>query len=142
MIRKYEKADLDTLLSIWRAASELAQPFLSKEFVARETEYLRTVYFPMARTWVAEDGGTPVGFITLIEDEIAGLFVHPDAHGRGIGRDLVDYVVGLKGTLRAEVFDRNTVGRRFYRRLGFMETGRYVHKASGELTIKLVLPSR
>ena len=76
-------------------------------------------------------------FIALIEDEIGGLFLSPFFHGKGLGKAMVDHAVTLKGSLRVEVFERNTIGRHFYDRYGFIETGRYRHEASGELTLKM-----
>lgn len=38
MIRKYEERDLDSLLATWAAASEIAHPFLTSEFLASERE--------------------------------------------------------------------------------------------------------
>jgi len=54
---------------------------------------------------------------------------------------MVDHAVDLKGPLRVEVFEKNAIGRRFYERYGFVQEGKYRHEASGEMTLKLVLPS-
>lgn len=137
MIREYQIKDTDALVAVWRSASELAHPFLNEGFLAQEEKNLRTIYLPNAETWVVEDNETPIGFIALIEDEIGGLFLNPSFHGKGWGKAMVDHAVDLKGSLRVEVFERNTIGRRFYDRYGFDETGRYWHEASVELTLKL-----
>ncbi|MFC6488059.1 GNAT family N-acetyltransferase [Nitratireductor sp. GCM10026969] len=52
-----------------------------------------------------------------------GLFIAPEAQGKGIGRQLIAHAVTLKGDLRLEVFARNEGARRFYRRTGFEEDG-------------------
>ena len=141
MIRKFQAKDTDAVIAIWQSASSLAHAFLSEDFVAQETNNLRTIYLPNAETWVLEDKETPVGFIALIGDEIGGLFLQPSHHGRGLGRTLVDHAVDIRGPLRVEVFVRNAIGRRFYERYGFVEVGQYRHEASGEMTLKLALPS-
>lgn len=141
-IRKYQPEDTDALVSIWQSASSVAHPFLRDGFLAQEAENLRVMYLPNAETWVLDDGKTPVGFIALVGHEIGGLFLAPSFHGKGLGRIMVDHAIGLKGPLTVEVFERNAIGRRFYDRYGFMETGRYDHEASGEVTIKMALPSR
>ena len=115
----------------------MAHPFLDDAFVAQEAENLRTLYLPNAETWVVEDNGILIGFIALIGDEIGGLFLEPSVHGKGYGKALVDHAVALKGPLRVEVFEQNAIGRHFYNRYGFQETGRYRHEATGEQVIKM-----
>lgn len=141
MIRKYHENDTDALISIWRAASALAHPFLTEEFLAQEAEDIREIYLPNAETWVTEEQGQPVGHIALAGDEIRGLFLDPSFHGKGLGRALVDHAVALKGPLRVEVFKENAIGRRFYERYGFVFVEEYLHQASGELSLKMAMPS-
>ncbi len=141
MIRKYQSEDADAVVSIWQSANSLAHPFLKEDFVAQEAINLRTLYLPNAETWVLEDNETPVGFIALIGNEIGGLFLEPSFHGQGLGSALVDHAADLKGLLRVDVFEKNAIGRRFYERYGFVQEGKYCHEASGEMTLKLVLPS-
>ncbi|WOF72492.1 GNAT family N-acetyltransferase [Parvibaculaceae bacterium PLY_AMNH_Bact1] len=137
MIREYKTEDTDALVSVWKAATSVAHPFLKQAFMAQETENLRNLYLPNAETWVVEDNDAPVGFIALIGDEIGGLFLDPACHGKGLGKAMVDHAIGLKGPLWLEVFEKNAVGRRFYDRYGFVETDRSMHEASGEIAIKL-----
>ncbi|MBX2854633.1 MAG: GNAT family N-acetyltransferase [Rhodobacteraceae bacterium] len=140
MIRQYQLEDADAVVAIWRAASQLAHPFLTDAFLSQEAANLRALYLPNAETWLSEEDGAPVGFIALIGDEIGGFFLAPAYHGRGLGKALVDHAVALKGALRVEVFERNQIGRSFYQRYGFRETGRYRHDGSGEIALKLTLP--
>ncbi|MBI1393775.1 MAG: GNAT family N-acetyltransferase [Alphaproteobacteria bacterium] len=140
MIRKYQPADADTLVSVWQAASRIAHPFLEAGFMAQEAENMRRLYLPNAETWVTEENRVAVGFISLIGNSIGGLFLDPSHHGRGMGKAMVDYAVHLKGALDVEVFKRNDIGRRFYARCGFVEFERYLHKPTGEVTLKLQLP--
>lgn len=139
MIRKYEDKDIDAVASVWRTASELAHPFLTKPFLDAEEEALRTIYVVVAETWVLEIDGEVVGFIALIGNEIGGLFLDPGLHGRGYGRAMVDMAVAEQGALEVDVFEKNAIGRRFYDAYGFRRTGEYVHEASGEVTIRMTL---
>ena len=66
MIRPYNDQDLDDLLAAWAAASEVAHPFLSPEFLASERDNIPNLYLPNAETWVYEADGRVVAFIALI----------------------------------------------------------------------------
>lgn len=142
MIRKYDLKDTDALVSVWQAASVLAHPFLSQEFLAQEAENMRRIYLPNAETWVVVENDIVLGFIALIGDEIGGLFVDPSAHGKGLGRSLVDHARACQDVSRVDVFERNTLGRGFYDRYGFVEAGRSVHAASGEVVLHMTLKPR
>ena len=141
MIREYQPEDTDALVTIWQSAIALAHPFLKPAFVALEEQNMRNIYLPNTKTWVAEEQGVPVGFIALMEDEIGGLFLEPRYHGKGIGREMVDHAVDRTGPLRVEVFEKNVVGRPFYDRYGFVETGRYLHGDSEQMMIRMAMPS-
>ncbi|MEP3245363.1 MAG: GNAT family N-acetyltransferase [Sneathiella sp.] len=137
MMRHYTEEDTDALLEIWRKANTLAHPFLEEAFVKQVAKDMRCIYLPNAETWVMEEEGRPIGFIALVKDEIGGLFLDPDFHGNGFGKALVDHALSLKGTLSVEVFEKNRIGRRFYERYGFIETDRYLHDLSAEVTLKM-----
>ena len=53
---------------------------------------------------------------------------------------MVNHAASIHGNLRVEVFAKNTMGRRFYERYGFVEGERYTHQESGEVTVKLAMP--
>ncbi len=137
MIRRYKDCDADAVVSVWRAASELAHPFLSKAFIDKEADNIRNVYPAFAETWVTEIDGKVVGFIALVGNEVGGLFLDQKNHGAGLGRAMVDMAVAEKGPLTVDVFEKNAIGRRFYDRYGFKRTGEYLHETSGQTTLKM-----
>jgi putative acetyltransferase len=137
VIRPYEAGDLHAVVDVWRAASLVATPFLSAAFLDEEERQIRDAWMARAESWVYEDGGRVSGFVSLVGDEVGGLFVHPGAQGRGIGRALMDHAVALRGRLTLEVFERNGSGRGFYARYGFREIGRNVHEATGQPQVQL-----
>ena len=55
--------------------------------------------------------------------ELAELHVSPDHQGRGVGRQLLDTVVGAAGgrTVVLSTHDRETVARALYRSVGFVD---------------------
>lgn len=141
MIREYQSADCEGVLDVWARASAVAHPFLSEEFQAQERHNIPNMYLPNAETWVWEADGRVVGFISLLGNEIGGLFVDPGFHRTGIGRALVGRAIDLRGELEVEVFEKNWLGRVFYASLGFDRMDQKVHPGTGFDVLRLRLPA-
>ncbi len=138
MIKTYEPgADDDAIVAVWLAASRLAHAFLDEGFLLREADNIRTVYLPMADTRTAWADGRLVGFISLLGDQVGGLFLDPAFHGRGLGRALMDDAVARMGALELDVFVKNDIGRRFYARYGFTVVEERIDEPTGEPVLHL-----
>jgi putative acetyltransferase len=141
VIRPYQPSDCEALLDVWVRASAVAHPFLDPDFMARERHNVRDVYLPMAETWVWDADGHVAGFISLLGNEVGGIFVEPGRHRSGIGRALVERARDGRGDLEVEVFERNAIGRAFYARLGFEPLQTKTHAETGLEILRLRLPS-
>ncbi|GAB2203422.1 GNAT family N-acetyltransferase [Roseibium sp.] len=139
MIRPYVSQDAERIIHIWRKASEFAHPFLSDNFHDMAATAIRDIYLPKAETYVTEINGVAVGFISLLDNYIGGLFLDPQYHGRGLGRALVGHAVKQKGPLTVEVFKENARGRRFYAANGFVPTEEYFHEQAQHISIKMTM---
>ena len=137
MIRKSRETDCEAIIGVWFAASQVATPFLSDEFLVDERDNIRKIWLPKAETWVYEAEDTVAGFISLIDNEVGAIFVHPDYQGRGIGRALMDHAASLRDYLYLDVFEENAVGRRFYDRYGFQLEHKHVHEQTGQMQIRM-----
>ncbi|WP_085970180.1 GNAT family N-acetyltransferase [Blastopirellula marina] len=141
-IRHYEDRDLEQLLEVWEAASELAHPFLTAEFQAMVRESIANVYLVKAETWVFEDNSHVVGFIALIGSEVGAIFVQPERQKLGIGRQLMDKAVQLRSELEVEVFVANSIGRAFYDRYGFVPLEVTHHEPTGQDVLRMRFPAK
>ena len=137
MIRPYEAADLEDVQTSWAAASAVAHPFLSEEFMARERRNSAEIYLPQAETWVWESDGRVVGFISFLDHEVGGIFVDPSHQRPGIGQALMDRARERCGTLELEVFEANRIGRAFYDRYGFRLVKRGLHVDTEQKVLRL-----
>ena len=137
MIRQYEDADLDSVLSSWENASKVAHPFLKEEFQAQERKNIPELYIPNADTWVVEVDDQVVGFIALIGNEVGAIFLQPVHQGKKIGKLMMDKAKELHGDLEVEVFERNSIGRNFYAQYGFKLIEEKVHEPTGERLLRL-----
>lgn len=72
--------------------------------------------------WVALLDGRIQGYAELDGDHLRMIFVHPDAQGRGLGRDLLGHVLAQRRGRTVTVNSApNADG--FYRSMGFRATG-------------------
>lgn len=141
MIRQYRDQDLEDLLTAWAAASDIAHPFLTQEFLDLERKNIPNLYLPNAETWVCEDEGRVVGFVALLGNELGAIFVHPSHQRRGVGWQLMDKAKELRGELVVEVFKANTIGRAFYVKYGFEIIAEKVHEQTGFDLLRMRLPN-
>lgn len=137
MIRLYQAKDTEAVITLWYEASLLAHPFLSEDFLAEEKINLRERFLPHSETWVEEREGQVVGFISLVDNEIGGLFVQPRWQRQGVGRGLVDKARRLHDSLELEVFEANEHGRAFYARYGFVPVRQFRDGETGQMMLRL-----
>lgn len=125
VVRPYMAAtDTKTLSGIWLDASLLAHPFIGASRLIEQRQLIEEKYLPNAETWVACHRGEPVGFISVMDTFVGGIFVAPGQQGRGIGRMLITHAMDRKGTLSLEVYTENEQAMRFYMAFGFVEVSR------------------
>lgn len=128
-------ATIRTLRSGEHAACERILRALPDWFGIEEAirDYVRAVQ--AMDTWLAEEGGAPVGFVSLHHHnphsaEIHVMAVDRACHGRGIGRQLVEHAEAAARERGAEFLQVKTLGpsrpdpnyertRGFYAQMGF-----------------------
>ena len=137
MIRKYNEIEIPILVDIWERASKVAHPFLDDEFTQMVKKAMSEMYLPNSDTWVYEESHTIIGFISMIENEVGGLFVNPSNHSKGIGTSLVNYIKQFHKELEVEVFEQNKIGRPFYEKFGFKTIKEYVHKQTKQKVLRM-----
>ncbi|WP_432454255.1 MULTISPECIES: GNAT family N-acetyltransferase [unclassified Agarivorans] len=147
-IRRLERSDNTDLFDIYSFSSVSENtsqlPFLSSDIVANLFDNLEQY------TLVAESNGKVVGHITLFltnkirDRHCAGIAiaVHPDAHGKGIGKALLQEAINQADNwlnlvrLELEVHIDNSAAISLYKRVGFeiegtkrlstFKSGRYI----------------
>ena len=120
MIRDFENKDMEQLLSIWLSASIEAHDFIPASFWQDKLGEMREVYVPNSQTFVFEVDQQLYGFISLLDNYIAALFVHPEKQGLGIGQELMAYIKERFKTLSLSVYSKNKKAIAFYEKQGFV----------------------
>lgn len=107
-------------MALWLVSTTEAHPFISSHYWRESEAEVRDTYLPHALTWVAENDGEIVGFISVLEMQFIGaLFVDKRFHGKGIGPLLMQHVKMIFPQLMLEVYTENQRALRFYRHEGF-----------------------
>jgi putative acetyltransferase len=137
MIRKYKEVEIPVLLEIWEKAALIAHPFLSDEFHQMVKGAMKDMYLPNSDTWVYEESGNIIGFISMAKSEIGGLFVDPNQQSKGIGTALVNHISQFHKTLEVEVFEENKIGKPFYEKHGFKMMKAYLMKETNQNVLRM-----
>lgn len=141
VIRPYAPRDLDEVLGVWQASASLVYSFWPPERFQRERLEIAGTHLEAAETHVFEQDGRVIGFISMLDDEVGGLFVAPGSQAQGVGRALLDHVRASRDRLELEVFEKNHAARGFYRAYGFEEVDSRVDE-EGLRVLKLRLSDR
>ncbi|MBE1203588.1 GNAT family N-acetyltransferase [Aminobacter carboxidus] len=123
-IRPRIAADNAVLVAIWEDAVRATHDFLSEDDIQFFRPLVRDNYLPALEVLVAEEHGTPLGFIGLDGQKVEMLFVGASQHGKGIGKALIEHVGRLRGPLEVDVNEQNPGGVAFYLKCGFKQIGR------------------
>ena len=121
MIRAFRESDLAGVMQIWLDTNMKAHKFMRKEYWINNYNVVKEM-LPQAEVYVYEDDDTHqiAGFIGLINNYIAGIFIKEAAQSKGIGKQLLNYVKGLKSELSLSVYQKNLRAVSFYLREQFI----------------------
>ncbi len=130
-IRNYRNSDWMSVNRILDSArkQELKLAGLEKAFLSLEIAAEREGLFDYPGIFVAEEGGSVIGFAACTEDELAWLYVAPEKMRCGVGRGLVEHAIKMYPEIRyVEVLKGNFPARKLYEGFGFelkgMEEGK------------------
>lgn len=118
MIRKFINSDIDEIMKIWLETNINAHDFIEENYWRNNYDMVKET-LPKSDVIVYEKGGVVKGFVGLMGNYIAGIFVEQSYQSSGVGKELIDYVKTLKSNLVLSVYKKNTRAVNFYLREGF-----------------------
>lgn len=117
MIREYQEKDAFPLTQLWLESACDSHPFIPMEYWKSHMGEIQKEYLPQSYTMVWEEKEDLLGFISIVEKNwIGGLFLLPQAQGRGIGSALLESCKRNKGSLSLAVYCKNKRAVSFYQK--------------------------
>ena len=132
MIRVFEETDLDKIVQIWLDASIIAHDFIPSTYWKEKAEDMRNLYLPASKTFVYQTDTVILGFISMVDNYIAAIFVNPESQGQGIGKQLIEYIKKQHTLITLGVYSKNIRSIDFYKRQGFVIINEKIEENTGE----------
>jgi putative acetyltransferase len=131
-IRKSNENDLDVLVALWYEVSIKAHDFIDSQYWDFQKSDMKEKYLPMAVTYVIEDSKKIVGFISMVENYLAAIFIDNENQGKGYGKKLLDHIKKEKQCIQLKVYKKNEASCRFYLKNNFIIAEETMDEATGE----------
>lgn len=93
---------------------------------------MHTSYLPNSDTYLFIANGVIVGFLSMIENHLAAIFVDSKEQGKGIGTKLLKFIKEQKSMIWLTVFKKNTRSVNFYKTRNFNIVSENKDQATGE----------
>lgn len=131
MVRNFKNADIDKIMEIWLNSNIEAHNFIDKSYWKKNFEMVKNA-LPQAEIYIYEENDNIMGFVGLVENYIAGIFVEKNFRGKGTGKKLLDYAKSIKNNLTLNVYEKNIDAVKFYKREGFTVEKFGIDKSTNE----------
>ncbi|CDH00812.1 GNAT family N-acetyltransferase [Xenorhabdus bovienii] len=131
-------SDVQAVVDVWFNTSIECHEFVSKDFWYSCKKDMKEIYIPNSETVVATINKEIVGFISLLDNIVASIFVLPEYQNRGIGLQLLNHAFEVRNSLTLNVYEKNTKARQFYESQGFEEKEQGIDEHTGEPEITMV----
>lgn len=113
-IRESHQADLDYLVDIWYEASIDAHDFIAPDYWREQQVVMKEKYLPLSETYVISEGNGIVGFVSLVDNYLAALFIDVNVQGEGYGKALLNFVKDQRDFIQLTVYKKNQNAVDFY----------------------------
>jgi len=144
-IRPAKKSDFPAILEIYSKSKldELKNESLIFELLPLDQDKARLSELNRSNVYVFEDNDV-IAYGGFSEQEITALFVHPQRRGKGIGKQLLTFLLSkIEGEASLYVAKTNTSAKRLYQTLGFAIVDEFETSYNGipVLANKMILAS-
>ncbi len=142
-IRVATVEDFEVLTSIWLEASIEAHYFIPSEYWSSKVEEMKNIYLPASENWILENENQEIlGFVSMLENHIAALFVSPKHQSNGHGKQLLDFIKSKYNSLTLNVYAKNLQAFQFYSKHHFQISEETLDEETGEKDLLMAWNNR
>ncbi|MBO3697686.1 GNAT family N-acetyltransferase [Roseivirga sp. E12] len=124
-ILQVKKEEYPEIVEVWEASVRATHDFLRAEDIQYFKPLILNTYLDAVDLRCIKDSkGKILGFLGVVDQSIEMLFLHPDAIGKGIGRQLLNYAIETFGANKVDVNEQNPEAVKFYQHCGFRVVSR------------------
>ncbi|HJB16674.1 MAG TPA: N-acetyltransferase [Candidatus Blautia excrementipullorum] len=131
MIREFQISDTEQVMKLWLFGNIDAHSFVPEEYWRLHFNEVQETLLE-AKVFVYDIDEKVLGFIGLMNEYIAGIFVDKSCRSAGIGMQLLTYVKQKYDTLSLSVYQQNSRAVAFCHREGFSILSEGIDEDTGE----------
>ena len=132
-IRNLKNSDIETVVELWYNTSIQAHNFISPDYWEENKKAMVEIYLPNSETHLAISNNKIVGFVAMVDDFLAALFVQSNMQGQGIGNNLLCYIKERRETIQLKIYKINSNSVHFYKKQGFDVLSDEIDKNTNEI---------
>ncbi|RBW68475.1 GNAT family N-acetyltransferase [Bacillus taeanensis] len=131
-IRVNKKIEIDKMIDIWYKGSLIAHNFIDKDYWKSQRSEMKETYFPMSENYVICNKKEVVGFISMVDNYLAALFIDTNHQGKGYGKELLNFIKERRTNIQLKVYKKNDEAVKFYLRSGFIKKEELLDEQTAE----------
>jgi len=131
MIRKFETKDTKRVMQIWLEVNMEAHNFVPSDYWLSQYQSVQGQLL-QADIYVYEQNKEIQGFVGMMNDYLAGIFVDKKCRSMGIGKDLLEYVKKNYPAFSLNVYQKNRRAVDFYLREKLFIVSKGIDKDTAE----------
>lgn len=131
MIRKFEKKDTERVMQIWLEVNIETHDFVPSKYWLSQYQSVQKQIL-QADIYVYEQDKEIQGFVGMMDDYLAGIFVDNKCRSMGIGKSLLECVKKNYPAFSLNVYQKNRRAVNFYLREGLSIVSKEIDEDTGE----------
>lgn len=131
MIRKFETKDTERVMQIWLEVNMEAHDFVPSDYWLSQYQSVQEQLL-QADIYVYEQDKEIQGFVGMMDDYLAGIFVDKKCRSMGIGKGLLECVKKNYPAFSLNVYQKNRRAVDFYLREGLFIVSKGVDENTAE----------
>ena len=134
-IRRLESGEIPVVVELWYEISISAHSFISPEYWKSSRDAMAKTYLPNSETYVAIEENEILGFVSMVDNYLAAIFVRQKMQGLGVGSKLLNFVKETRITIDLKVYKKNTSSVNFYKKQGFETLSESIEESTNETEV-------